>query len=491
MRSTSEKAIIFLSTGLVILSAVLLSNATMSGFGNKTINETLISESFEHRTSDVLGATSLQAEATDIPETPTTPTPVANPTPVVPTTPYVNSTHEPLSNIKPKSFYITSVSTDLNTKNFRVKYEDGTLSEYQKIQMIDGVKGDSEIVSRASQIYTFNKNFTDVEIENNPGDVAITFTTNPENLNSAAYNVSYSFEREYKKRLFENFDITLITREDWGAPSYSEWIPDFSKANRVVVHHTATSVDNIDPGNTIRAIYNEHKSRCSDNSGYYPGNCSIDNTWSDIGYNYLIDPFGNVYEGRSGGNGSIGAHAIPNSGAIGISLLGNYSSTVPSTAMMASLTKLTGALSFLNDFKVVWQQSLYGHRDYLNTECPGTQVYLRLPALADSAESYRRNYGKVAQYRDLIGKLSFGQDFIRANPNIIDQDGNAHVYLVADDIDAQMKLKIKSTSNWSGTNDSEIHGDNVLVFIDKRLAPAFIGEVGLSIPGIKFSTDLP
>ncbi|MEO6728952.1 MAG: peptidoglycan recognition family protein, partial [Candidatus Dojkabacteria bacterium] len=409
----------------------------------------------------------------------------------VASTQYVNSTREPLSNIKPKDFYFTTANTNLDSKRFRVKYEDGTYSGYKNIESIEGIKDDSGVeMSKASIIYKETKNFTDIEVENNPGDITITFIGDPANLNAAAYGVNYTYETEYKKKLFTNFGINLITREEWGAPSYSEWTPQFSKITRVVVHHTATNVDFSSTDVTVRAIYNEHKIRCSDNSGYYPSNCSIDNTWSDIGYNYLIDPYGNIFEGRSGGNGVIGAHSIPNQGSIGISLLGNYSTTQPPAVMMASLTKLIGAVSFLNDFKVVWQQSLLGHRDYLNTECPGANIYPVLPQIAINSEAARQSYN-ASQNRDLIGKMSFGQDFIRSNPQITDGGGNSHVYLIADNIDAQMKLKIKSTSTWSGTNGAAIYGENVLVYINKSLAPAFIGEVGLSIPGIQFSTDLP
>ena len=446
-------------------------------------------------TSEVLGTSSdvgTNNEQAPPPVPPATnQTTTQNNSQIVTSSQYINTTREPLSGIKPKSFYLTSVSTDLLGKTFRVKYEDGTYSTYEKIEAPEGIKGDTAItIVRASKIYTFDKNFTDVEIDNNSTDIAITFINDP-SLSVAAYNVAYTFEKEYKKRLFTNFGINLITREEWGAPSYSEWIPEFSKINRVVVHHTATSVDSAHPENTVLAIYNDHKIRCSDNSGYYPSNCSIENTWSDIGYNYLIDPYGNVYEGRSGGNGVIGAHAIPNSGAIGVSLLGNYTSTTPSTEMLNSLTKLIGAVSFLNDFKVSWQKSLFGHRDYLNTECPGTQVYTRLPQVAINAESIRQSYNSTTDNRDLIGKLSFGQSFIKSNPQITDQDGLSHIYLVADNIDDDMKLKLKGTSTWSGTTGSDIFGDNVLVYIDKNLAPTFIGEVGLSIPGIQFSTDLP
>ncbi|MFS8131351.1 MAG: peptidoglycan recognition family protein [Candidatus Dojkabacteria bacterium] len=505
MKSTSEKAIIFLSTGLIIFSALLISYSSLTmKNGNSDTNTSLVSNSnnntsLNNGSADVLGVSSTDltpnttgTQSSLSSSTTTTHTPVPQPV-ITQNTQYINTTREPLSDIKPKDFYFTSVTTDLLGKSFRVKYEDGTYSSFEKIEPMDSLKGDTDVtINRASIIYKFDKNFTDVEIDNNPGDITVNFINDPDNtLTASANNVAYDYEKEYKKRLFTNFGINFVTREEWGAPSYSDWTPEFNKVDRIVVHHTAGSVDWANPSNTVKSIYNEHKIRCSNNIGYYPANCTIDNTWSDIGYNYLLDAYGNVYEGRSGGNGVIGAHAIPNGGSIGISLLGDYTSNAPPTVMMDTLTKLIGALSFMNDFKVIWQQSLFGHRDYLNTECPGTQVYLRLPQLAVNAEVIRKNYGNLSTYRDMIGKFSFGQDFIKSNPQITDSDGLSHVYLVADNIDDEMKLKLKSTPTWSGTVGSTIYGDNVLVYIDKVWAPIFIGEVGISIPGIQFSTDLP
>lgn len=496
MKSTSEKAIIFLSAGLVILSAVLISYSGMAMLSSNPAKAVVNPDQIftTDVSSEVLGTssdTNTGNTQTPLPVPPTNPT-TTNSTQTAASTQYINTTHEPLSSIKPKVFYFTTENTDLNSKRFRLKYEDGTFSNYEYIEAIDNFQGDVDTgMPKASEIYKEDKNFTDIEVENNPGDIKITFISDPANLSAAGTTEVYAYEKDYKKKLFSNFGINLLTREQWGAPSYSEWTPDFAKVNRVVIHHTATNVDMAHTENTVMSIYNEHKIRCSDNSGYYPNNCSIENTWSDIGYNYLIDPYGDVYEGRSGGNGVIGAHAIPNGGSIGIALLGNYTTSQPTEAAMSSLKYLIGALSFLNDFKVVWQQSLFGHRNYLNTECPGTMVWNRLPQTAIDSEVIRQSYGNLLQYRDLIGKLAFGQNFVKSHPEITDADGNSHIYLIADNIDDEMKLKIKSTSTWSGTNGSTIYGDNVLVYINKNLAPAFIGEVGLTIPGIQFSTDLP
>ena len=54
------------------------------------------------------------------------------------------------------------------------------------------------------------------------------------------------------------------------------------------------------------------------------------NGWNDIGYNFLVDRFGTIYEGRFGGvdRNVVGAHALGfNTGSVGIALLGTYGST--------------------------------------------------------------------------------------------------------------------------------------------------------------------
>jgi hypothetical protein len=128
------------------------------------------------------------------------------------------------------------------------------------------------------------------------------------------------------------------------------------------------------------------------------------NGWNDIGYNFLVDRFGNVYEGRAGGidKNVIGAHSEGfNTGTVGIALIGNFQSTSPPKAMQDALVKLlawrldvahvdplstvayvSGGNAKFRAGKVVTLRAISGHRDTGPSECPGADAYAQLPGIA-------------------------------------------------------------------------------------------------------------
>jgi hypothetical protein len=147
------------------------------------------------------------------------------------------------------------------------------------------------------------------------------------------------------------------------------------KIRKIFVHHTASSNNLDNPAQAIRDIYYWH---------------TVSRKWGDIGYNYLIDQYGNVYEGRSGGESVVGAHVSRgNQGSIGIALLGNFQNEEISDFATDSLVDLiaekakshkinpTGSSSF----RGVDLPNIIGHRDYGKTACPGEKLYARLPEI--------------------------------------------------------------------------------------------------------------
>jgi hypothetical protein len=168
----------------------------------------------------------------------------------------------------------------------------------------------------------------------------------------------------------------VITRSEWGADeSLMTWMPAYRPVQAVVVHHTAFGDETITPAAAIRAIYHYH---------------AVVREWGDIGYNFLVDRQGNIYEGRAGGPGVVGGHARPyNPGSIGISLIGNFEEEQVPQAMREGLVRFIAwqAVDHLLDplgegyFIDKHLPTIFGHRDGANTICPGRYAYALLPSI--------------------------------------------------------------------------------------------------------------
>jgi hypothetical protein len=185
---------------------------------------------------------------------------------------------------------------------------------------------------------------------------------------------------------------SVVTRSQWGADESMKG-PDpqeFAPITRLALHHTA-GAEGSDPAATVRAIYAYH---------------TKSNGWNDIGYNFLVDSAGRIYEGRyarayaSGEiptgedldeRGVIGAHTGGNNtGTVGVALLGDFSGDLrPTSAAIAAAERLFAWKADRHDIDVLgtthWstgeKSTLIGHRDAVNTACPGDRVYEQLPAM--------------------------------------------------------------------------------------------------------------
>jgi uncharacterized protein with LGFP repeats len=175
----------------------------------------------------------------------------------------------------------------------------------------------------------------------------------------------------------------VVTRKQWGADeSLGDecWDPKYGHTFKaVVVHHTAGSNDYTrkESAAIVRGVYAYH---------------TQSRGWCDIGYNFLIDRFGTVYEGRDGGirKPVRGAHAGDyNVNTTGISLMGNFDLVKPTPAMRQSLISLIAwrlgtayhhayGKPFVFDHRI---SRISGHRDVMPTACPGQYVYDWLPRL--------------------------------------------------------------------------------------------------------------
>lgn len=104
--------------------------------------------------------------------------------------------------------------------------------------------------------------------------------------------------------------------------------------------------------------------------------------WIDIGYHFLIDPLGNVYEGRP--IKAIGAHvANKNTGNVGISILGNYHQPKHDVFTGKSRDSFVAVAGYVKDAYEVQVSSFFAHRELGNTDCPGDDLYARKNELRD------------------------------------------------------------------------------------------------------------
>jgi hypothetical protein len=217
----------------------------------------------------------------------------------------------------------------------------------------------------------------------------------------------------------------IISRRGWGAderlrstngaacakPKYSTTV------QAAFVHHTVdrNNYTRAQVPAMIRAIYAFHvKGR----------------GWCDIGYNFLVDKFGRVFEGRYGGRQFpvLGAHTGGyNADSFGISLIGNFQTATPPAAMMES-TARTIAWKLDSNYRspvstVVLAgkrlNTVSGHRDTKATACPGIYVYRELGWLRQRVNTLMGNGTSTEIYRyvqTLGGYTKIGQPFWGEHP---------------------------------------------------------------------------
>ena len=192
----------------------------------------------------------------------------------------------------------------------------------------------------------------------------------------------------------------IIMREEWGGDQVPpRSAPDYGQVHLGFVHHTAGTNDYNpeDSAGIVLGIARYHRNS---------------NGWNDIGYNFLVDKYGQIFEGRAGGieQPIVGAQAEGwNSSSTGIACLGNYEDVLQSEAGIDALARLLGWKLSLHGVPVqgevvltssgggtnrhprgtaVTFQRVSGHRDGNNTACPGTLLYGQLEDLRARAAQY-------------------------------------------------------------------------------------------------------
>lgn len=165
-------------------------------------------------------------------------------------------------------------------------------------------------------------------------------------------------------------------RSTWGAAPY-RGTPDYGDyIGRAIVHHTVNGngYSAAQVPAMLRGVQSYHQNS---------------NGWSDIGYNFVIDRFGTIWEGRQGGvdRPVIGAHALNNNtNTVGISALGEFTSTGPGAGMLSAYQRLIGWKLSLSG-TTPNSNTVLGHRNVGQTSCPGNALYNQLPTIRSGALS--------------------------------------------------------------------------------------------------------
>ena len=174
----------------------------------------------------------------------------------------------------------------------------------------------------------------------------------------------------------------MVSRTTWGAPRPCA-SPGYATVTHLVVHHSAGVNTATNWAQVVLSIWDFHVNT---------------REYCDVAYNYLIDPNGVLYEGRSGGNNVVGAHfCATNTGTMGVCLLGNFEEVQPTDAMLNKLADLLAWKSCNSNIdpllKSVHSRSnlnlnhVCGHRDGCSTLCPGENVYSKLAAVRSKVVS--------------------------------------------------------------------------------------------------------
>jgi hypothetical protein len=206
--------------------------------------------------------------------------------------------------------------------------------------------------------------------------------------------------RRVRARSAQAGQPAIVPRTEWGGDSVPpRAAPSYGEIQAAFVHHTVSSnayAPEESPG-IVLGIARYHR----DSNG-----------WNDIGYNFLVDQYGQVFEGRAGGVDQpvIGAQAQGyNSVSTGIACIGTFTSVPQSEAGLDALahvigwklslhgvptegtvvvSSLGGASNRYPSGTPVTLQRISGHRDGDATSCPGEVLYGQLPDLRARATRY-------------------------------------------------------------------------------------------------------
>lgn len=169
-------------------------------------------------------------------------------------------------------------------------------------------------------------------------------------------------------------DGDVVERDEWGAAP-STGLYATHEPVEVVLHHSwRPSRAQYEGASTVRGIQRFHQRAQG---------------WDDVGYHYLVGPDGVVFRGRP--DDAVGAHCVPNSGKLGICVLGDYDPDADEVTDEAWRSVRSLVLRIAGRYDI-GPGELTGHRDYSPKSCPGDLIYERIPELRIAVERAARRW---------------------------------------------------------------------------------------------------
>ena len=286
---------------------------------------------------------------------------------------------------------------------------------------IEGLRIDPSLVEvsvQTKQDGTWSKEWQPVEYNSDADNSALKMMTNMLELDKSTTAIRVRFciksndirLRKAKIRLFSPGNISTgsvgnnlelrsacavppsVSRAVWGA----QWgltdnkiykdAPSFTIVTHLIVHHSAGNNTSSNWAAVVASYFDLHVNT---------------NGWSDIGYNWLIAPDGQLFVGRGGGNNVVGAHMCGyNANTMGVCLIGNFTTVEPAQLALNKLTQLLawkasaakidplGSGAIRSNYATM--NNISGHRDGCApdyTECPGNLLYAKLPTLRQDVKT--------------------------------------------------------------------------------------------------------
>lgn len=341
-----------------------------------------------------------------------------------------------------------------------VRFLNENWSEWINVELNDDANGkDGGVISESQMITTkvtdtfqYRISYTNDQEKNNLENIEFTYL-----------NTTNGPSNSLKASLAQN-NFQIIARKNWGADETYRfdatglplWQEEYYTPKRFVIHHTAGENPDTSIESTIRAIFYWH---------------SKIKGWGDIGYNYIIDSKGNIYEGRYGGDGIVGGHAFMNNrNSIGIAILGCYenkndkknsSCNTPDNLTESAQTALNRLIAEKSkefnidpmgqgEYQGKMLPNILGHRDLTQTNCPGTILYNLLP------QTRQLSYNILQELGGYKKTLPTAAEFVKQSTKEINIEETKTAEVIAE-------FKNTGEETWRG------YEDNYLYVTDERI----------------------